>query len=76
MSLQGFNLLSHAKCPRCKKIFFTSDIGSGWTFNLYKCDGCEQLYATPVGHNPIPKEVLNDSEVICLKNLNWVDNDK
>lgn len=56
------------KCEKCGEPFdiFRDSCGAGWSWYLYKCHKCKQLHAGAYEHGFIPKEVLDDKEIIII----------
>ena len=56
-------------CQKCGCTFnyLAASCGTGWSWNLYRCPHCAQLYAANQPDGFIPAEVLNDKEVIVIR---------
>ena len=57
------------KCKKCDSEFnaVMASCGTGYSWNLYKCPDCEQLYAKATTNGFLPKEVLQGKRVEVIK---------
>lgn len=68
----GFSLSAHLDffiCFACQFAVYKFDISAGYSWSLYKCENCEQLYAEPRSYDGgfLPKEVILDKSIIRLE---------
>jgi len=70
--------MSHFRCPRCSftypddgQVYLWPNVGTGTTWHLYKCPGCERLFACEMPGGYIPEAAKNDPtiEVVEFKDL-------